>query len=119
VIVSFVSHLTDEANRILITVLATLTLYVTWTLLSSNICKLTSGLYRLTEVECIAITFERKYYELQRTEANTFVKRSLSPGEWACNIAGELFVPRMGMERLRNEAAASLNTKRAGVISSG
>jgi hypothetical protein len=50
--------------------------------------------------------WERKYYELQHIEANTFVKRSLSPGEWACNIADELFVLRMGMELLINEAAA-------------
>ncbi|THZ50791.1 hypothetical protein D6C86_10616 [Aureobasidium pullulans] len=55
------------------------------------------------EQGCIAITPERKYYRLE----DTFVKRSLRPREWQENPrTGEMHVPRLGRERLLNEAAA-------------
>lgn len=52
---------------------------------------------------CIAITPERKYYHL----GDTFVKRNLRPKEWQQNPhTGETHIPRLGRERLLNEAAA-------------
>jgi serine/threonine protein kinase len=53
------------------------------------------------EAGCFAQTWERKYYRL----GNVFVKRSLRPREFQTNIHGRLFVPRVGNERLANEAA--------------
>lgn len=55
------------------------------------------------EKECIGVTTERKYF---RT-GQAWVKRSLRPSEWQINpFAGTLFVPRFGMKRILNEAAA-------------
>ncbi|KAJ3474076.1 hypothetical protein NLG97_g10004 [Lecanicillium saksenae] len=55
------------------------------------------------EKDCTAITAERKYYEVD----GSFVKRSLRPQEWQYSpFGGSLFIPRMGNERLLNEAAA-------------
>ncbi|KAK5987160.1 hypothetical protein PT974_11278 [Cladobotryum mycophilum] len=46
-----------------------------------------------------ATTFERKYY----SRDNTFIKRSLRPSEYRTGYRG-LHVPRLGKERLMNEA---------------
>lgn len=55
------------------------------------------------EAACVGITTERKYFRC----ANAWVKRSLRPSEWQTNpFAGTLVVPRFGMERILNEAAA-------------
>lgn len=55
------------------------------------------------EKDCIAVTSDRKYY---RTKS-AFVKRSLRPHEWqASAFLGKIIVPRLGEERLLNEAAA-------------
>ncbi|KAL8702001.1 MAG: hypothetical protein Q9201_004623 [Fulgogasparrea decipioides] len=54
------------------------------------------------EEDCIGISAERKYYHLPQTK--TFVKRSLRPREWQVNMQGLITVPRLGSERLRNEA---------------
>lgn len=55
------------------------------------------------EETCIAITSERKYFH----PGNSFVKRSLRPSEWqVSHIKGTIHVPRLGNERLLNEAAA-------------
>ena len=52
------------------------------------------------EIDCFAVTAERKYYK-------TFVKRSLRPREWQVSqFLGTIHVPRLGKERLLNEAAA-------------
>lgn len=48
---------------------------------------------------CFAVTFERKYYQ----RGNSFVKRSLRPREYRTGYHG-LHVPRLGKERLMNEA---------------
>jgi serine/threonine protein kinase len=51
---------------------------------------------------CFAITMERKYYHIE----NTFIKRSLRPREWQVSpIKGTIHVPRLGRERILNEAA--------------
>lgn len=55
------------------------------------------------EKDCIGITMERKYYYLPQTK--TFIKRSLRPREWQVNFRGCIVVPRLGPERLQNEAA--------------
>jgi aminoglycoside phosphotransferase (APT) family kinase protein len=47
----------------------------------------------------IATTFERKYYHRERV----FIKRSLRPHEYRTGFRG-LHVPRLGKERLMNEA---------------
>lgn len=55
------------------------------------------------EETCIAITSERKCFH----PGNSFVKRSLRPFEWqVSHIKGTIHVPRLGNERLLNEAAA-------------
>ena len=55
------------------------------------------------EIDCIAVTPERKYYNIGKT----FVKRSLRPREWQVSqFSGTIHVPRQGKERLLNEAAA-------------
>lgn len=48
---------------------------------------------------CIALTFERGYYHCDRL----FIKRSLRPSEFRTSQRG-LHVPRLGKERLQNEA---------------
>lgn len=54
------------------------------------------------EQSCFSVTPERKYDELERA----FVKRSLRPSEWQVSeFRGTIHVPRLGQERLRNEAA--------------
>nr|POE48616.1 serine/threonine-protein kinase d [Quercus suber] len=55
------------------------------------------------EKDCIAISMERKYYHLPQNK--TFIKRSLRAREWQINLQGLTVVPRLGPERLRNEAA--------------
>jgi hypothetical protein len=53
-----------------------------------------------TQVEgCLATTFERKYYH----RGNVFIKRSLRPSEYRTGYHG-LHVPRLGKERIKNEA---------------
>lgn len=57
---------------------------------------------RQREKSCFNVTAERKYYELDRS----FVKRSLRPSEWQVSESrGTIHVPRLGNERLHNEAA--------------
>ncbi|KAI0056417.1 phosphotransferase family protein [Artomyces pyxidatus] len=58
------------------------------------------------EEGCIAITHEKKYYEIDGAGGTVFVKRSLSRDEWLVNMKGETVVPRITMERLRNKVAA-------------
>ncbi|KAL4951153.1 hypothetical protein BDW69DRAFT_186682 [Aspergillus filifer] len=48
---------------------------------------------------CIATTFERAYYHVDKL----FIKRSLRPSEYRTSQRG-LHVPRLGKERLQNEA---------------
>jgi len=52
------------------------------------------------EAGCFAQTWERKYYHLGKV----FIKRSLRPREFQTGING-LYIPRVGNERLINEAA--------------
>ena len=59
-------------------------------------------LNRKKEDGCIAITAERKYYHV----GETFVKRSLRPHEWQVSLQGTIHVPRLGRERILNEAAS-------------
>ncbi|KAK0111002.1 hypothetical protein ONS95_001382 [Cadophora gregata] len=54
------------------------------------------------EPGCFAQTWERKYYRL----GNVCIKRSLRPREFQTDINGQLYIPRVGNERLINEAAA-------------
>lgn len=57
------------------------------------------------EKDCYAITTERKYYHID----SSHVKRSLRPHEWQHSpFQGSLYIPRLGNERLLNEAAALL-----------
>lgn len=54
------------------------------------------------EKECVALTTERKYFQVDCS----WVKRSLRPSEWQINpVVGNVVVPRFGNERLLNEAA--------------
>ncbi|CZT02513.1 uncharacterized protein RAG0_09645 [Rhynchosporium agropyri] len=52
---------------------------------------------------CFASTFERKYYR----KGDMFVKRCLRNSEYRTGYRG-LYIPKLGMERLRNEAASLL-----------
>jgi tRNA A-37 threonylcarbamoyl transferase component Bud32 len=52
------------------------------------------------EEGCFAMTFERKYYR----RGGAFIKRSLRPREFRTNQRGELHVPRLNPERIKNEA---------------
>jgi hypothetical protein len=55
------------------------------------------------EESCVGVTTERKYFRV----GQTWIKRSLRPSEWQINpFAGTLVVPRFGLERILNEAAA-------------
>ncbi|EPQ53774.1 hypothetical protein GLOTRDRAFT_44816 [Gloeophyllum trabeum ATCC 11539] len=54
------------------------------------------------EEGCIMITHEKKYY----IRCETFVKRNLVSNEYLTNFKGETVVPRLVMERLKNEVAA-------------
>jgi serine/threonine protein kinase len=55
------------------------------------------------EQNCFAVTAERKYYHVDKS----FVKRSLRPNEWQISpFKGTIHVPRLGIERILNEAAA-------------
>ncbi|KAI9707879.1 MAG: hypothetical protein M1820_004485 [Bogoriella megaspora] len=55
------------------------------------------------EQHCFAISAERKYYHVGKT----FIKRSLRPSEWQVSpFKGTIHVPRLGTERILNEAAA-------------
>ncbi len=56
---------------------------------------------RHKEEGCFGITPERKYYH----RGGSFVKRSLRPKEFLTGVKG-LHVPRLGVERLKNEAEA-------------
>lgn len=51
------------------------------------------------EEGCFATTFERKYYH----RGNVLIKRSLRPSEFRTGYRG-LHVPRLGKERIKNEA---------------
>ena len=53
------------------------------------------------EEGCFAVTYERKYFRRE----DTFIKRSLRPREYRIGYQG-LHIPRVGMKRLRNEAAS-------------
>jgi aminoglycoside phosphotransferase (APT) family kinase protein len=52
------------------------------------------------EAGCFAVTPERKYYH----RGGSFVKRTLRPHEYITNFHGTLHAPRLGKERLMNEA---------------
>ncbi|EGO23554.1 hypothetical protein SERLADRAFT_408903 [Serpula lacrymans var. lacrymans S7.9] len=58
------------------------------------------------EIGCIGINVEKKYYELESSTGDVFVKRTLSPREWLIDIKGNLVVPFMQLERIKNEVAA-------------
>lgn len=53
------------------------------------------------EEGCVAVSFERKYYRF----GDTYMKRCLRPREFRTGYRG-LHVPRVGKERLMNEAAS-------------
>jgi len=55
----------------------------------------------VSEEGCFASTFERKYYR----KGDIFVKRSLRKSEYQTGYRG-LHIPKLGKERLRNEAAS-------------
>jgi len=50
--------------------------------------------------EWSAVTFERGYY----VRDGLFIKRSLRPSEYGTSLNGKLYIPRLGKERLQNEA---------------
>jgi aminoglycoside phosphotransferase (APT) family kinase protein len=58
------------------------------------------------EDECIAITSEKKYYEFENPKGGVFIKRNLTPSEYIVNRFGDLVLPYMCFERLKNEVAA-------------
>lgn len=65
------------------------------------------------EQNCFAVTAERKYYHVKKT----FIKRSLRPSEWQISpFKGTIHVPRLGIERILNEAAALTYVKENSAI---
>ncbi|KAL3480370.1 kinase-like domain-containing protein [Aspergillus californicus] len=58
---------------------------------------------------CIGMTAERGYYHCD----SLFIKRSLRPSEYMTTTRGTLHIPRLGKERLQNEAKSLRFIKRA------
>ncbi|KAI0045348.1 kinase-like protein [Auriscalpium vulgare] len=54
----------------------------------------------------IGMSHDKKYYEITNSEGGVFLKRSICKDEWVMNIRGNLVVPCMPFERIKNEAAA-------------
>ncbi len=52
------------------------------------------------EENCVAVTFERKYYHV----GDTWIKRSLRPNEWQKH-GGYMHIPLFNLERVPNEGA--------------
>ena len=94
-------------------VLASRALYFTTASPRTNMAVTNKMLNDSKEVDCIAITHQRKYFR----SGKSFVKRSLRPEEWQLSpTQGTTHVPRLGRERLLNEAAAlQLITERTNV----
>ncbi|KAF8056876.1 kinase-like domain-containing protein [Lyophyllum atratum] len=61
---------------------------------------------RIQEEGCLAITDQKKYYEFMNAKGSVFIKRSLTPSEYLVTLAGNLILPYMCMERMKNEVAA-------------
>lgn len=61
---------------------------------------------RIVEEGCLGISHERKYYKYENPEGHVFIKRNLTPSEYMVNSVGNLVLPRMCMERMKNEVAA-------------
>ncbi|KAF8968947.1 kinase-like domain-containing protein [Flammula alnicola] len=61
---------------------------------------------RIIEEGCFAITEQKKYYEFEKAEGAVFIKRNLTPSEYIVNLAGDLVLPYMCTERMKNEVAA-------------
>ena len=59
-----------------------------------------------------AMTAERAYYHC----GNFFIKRGLRPSEYMTTVRGTKHIPRLGKERLQNEAAALRFIRRASNI---
>ncbi|KDR80935.1 hypothetical protein GALMADRAFT_222534 [Galerina marginata CBS 339.88] len=60
---------------------------------------------RIVEEGCLGITQEKKYYEFLDPNGSVFVKRNLTPSEYLVNLAGNLVLPIMCPERIKNEIA--------------
>lgn len=65
------------------------------------------------EPDCIAITTEKKYYNIEGTAGEVYVKRNLTPTEYGVYLkTGATIIPSMHFERLKNEAAAIVLIKK-------
>ncbi|RDB28639.1 hypothetical protein Hypma_014860 [Hypsizygus marmoreus] len=62
--------------------------------------------YRLKEDGCYAITEQKKYYWFEDPKGSVVIKRNLTPSEYVYNNYGDLLVPYMCPERMKNEVAA-------------
>ncbi|KIM38985.1 hypothetical protein M413DRAFT_419347 [Hebeloma cylindrosporum] len=61
---------------------------------------------RIMEEGCFEISDEKKYYKFENKEGPVYIKRNLTPSEYAYNDAGELVIPYLCLERMANEVAA-------------
>ena len=57
------------------------------------------------------MTHEKKIYEIKGGTGDIFVKRNITPPEFMFNWKGEIEVPHIAMERVKNEAAAMMYVK--------
>ena len=98
-----------ENNTVVITSLAFLILFLKWPVHRKNSDsnapestenQPTSSSPKTPSDVDIGLTAERGYYR----RGGFFIKRSLKPSEFKTTIKGTIQVPRLGKERLRNEA---------------
>ncbi|KDR80937.1 hypothetical protein GALMADRAFT_136015 [Galerina marginata CBS 339.88] len=61
---------------------------------------------RAIEEGCLYLTQEKKYYEFLDPNSSVFVKRNLTPSEYLVSYYGNLVLPIMCPERMKNEIAA-------------
>ncbi|ETW81379.1 hypothetical protein HETIRDRAFT_51524, partial [Heterobasidion irregulare TC 32-1] len=64
------------------------------------------------ESGCVGMIHEKKMYEVKGGTGDIFVKRNITPPEFMFNWKGEIEVPHVAMERVKNEAAAMMYVKK-------
>ena len=58
------------------------------------------------EEACVVITEQKKYFWFENEEGPVFIKRNLTPSEYVHTCAGQLVIPYLCLERMKNEVAA-------------
>jgi hypothetical protein len=58
------------------------------------------------EERCVVITEQKKHFWFENKEGPVFIKRNLTPSEYVHTCAGQLVIPYLCLERMKNEVAA-------------